>query len=132
MAKLKQYARGEALRFHLRSLETGVLYDDRIPESRPRRRWTSPKQLCTVPRSRHAAFNSLRGGFFDTQQRNMEAGLPPIPPAICAHAFPGAVLVRPRAVHPGQEPSAPLRASGAGDGFLYGYGLFSSSGASSW
>lgn len=29
---LKQYDRGEALRFHLRSLETGVLYDDCIPE----------------------------------------------------------------------------------------------------
>ena len=39
---LKQYDRGEALRFHLRSLETGVLYDDCIPESF-RRRWPSPK-----------------------------------------------------------------------------------------
>ncbi|MFQ9866656.1 MAG: sensor histidine kinase [Bilophila wadsworthia] len=115
---LKQYDRGEALRFHLRTLETGVLYDDCIPEKVIQAAMAIPKSSFTLcPDPDMQLWDSLRGGFFDTQQRNMEAGCPSAR-HLCAHAFPGAVLVRPRAVHPGQEPSAPLRASGAGDGFL--------------
>ena len=80
---LKQYDRGEALRFHLRSLETGVLYDDCIPEKVIQAAMAIPKSSFTLcPDPDMQLWDSLRGGFFDTQQRNMEAGLPPIPPAI--------------------------------------------------
>lgn len=131
---LKQYDRGEALRFHLRSLETGVLYDDCIPEKVIQAAMDIPKSSFTLcPDPDMQLWDSLRGGFFDTQQRNMEAGRRPSRRHLRAHAFPGAVLVRPRAVHPGQEPSAPLRASGAGDGFLLRLrAVFRVPGASSW
>ena len=80
---LKQYDRGDALRFHLRSLETGVLYDDCIPDEVIRAAKGIPKSTFTLcPDPDVPLWDSLRGGFFDTQQKNMEAGLPPIPPAI--------------------------------------------------
>lgn len=83
---LKQYDRGEALRFHLRSLETGVLYDDCIPEKVIQAAMAIPKSSFTLcPDPDMQLWDSLRGGFFDTQQRNMEAGLPPSrPPSSCA------------------------------------------------
>ena len=45
---LKQYDRGEALRFHLRSLETGVLYDDCIPEKVIQAAMAIPKSLSLI------------------------------------------------------------------------------------
>ena len=72
---LKQYDRGEALRFHLRTLETGVLYDDCIPEKVIQAAMAIPKSSFTLcPDPDMQLWDSLRGGFFDTQQRNMEAG----------------------------------------------------------
>ena len=80
---LRQNDRGGALRFHLLSLETGVLYDDGIPEAVVRAAKSIPQSSFTLcPDPDLPLWDSLRGGFFDTQQRNMEAGLPPVPPAI--------------------------------------------------
>ena len=87
---LKQYDRGEALRFHLRSLETGVLYDDCIPEKVIQAAMAIPKSSFTLcPDPDMQLWDSLRGGFFDTQQRNMEAGLPPM----CVKTCPTGAMV---------------------------------------
>lgn len=123
---LKQYDRGEALRFHLRSLETGVLYDDCIPEKVIQAAMAIPKSSFTLcPDPDMQLWDSLRGGFFDTQQRNMEAGLPPIPPAIFvrthspARYWYGRVLYIPDKNHQLHYVLLALET----DSF-YGYGLF--------
>ena len=123
---LKQYDRGEALRFHLRSLETGVLYDDCIPEKVIQAAMDIPKSSFTLcPDPDMQLWDSLRGGFFDTQQRNMEAGLPPIPPAIFvrthspARYWYGRVLYIPDKNHQLHYVLLALET----DSF-YGYGLF--------
>lgn len=80
---LKQNDRGDALRFHLLSLETAVLPDDCIPEKVVQAARNIPKSSFTLcPDPDAPLWDSLRGGFFDTQQKNVEAGLPPVPPAI--------------------------------------------------
>ena len=123
---LKQYDRGEALRFHLRSLETGVLYDDCIPEKVIQAAMAIPKSSFTLcPDPDMQLWDSLRDGFFDTQQRNMEAGLPPIPPAIFvrthspARYWYGRVLYIPDKNHQLHYVLLALET----DSF-YGYGLF--------
>ena len=123
---LKQYDRGEALRFHLRTLETGVLYDDCIPEKVIQAAMAIPKSSFTLcPDPDMQLWDSLRGGFFDTQQRNMEAGLPPIPPAIFvrthspARYWYGRVLYIPDKNHQLHYVLLALET----DSF-YGYGLF--------
>ena len=59
---LKQYDRGEALRFHLRSLETGVLYDDCIPEKVIQAAMAIPKSSFTLcPDPDMQLWDSLRG-----------------------------------------------------------------------
>ena len=123
---LKQYDRGEALRFHLRSLETGVLYDDCIPEKVIQAAMAIPKSSFTLcPDPDMQLWDSLRGGFFDPQQRNMEAGLPPIPPAIFvrthspARYWYGRVLYIPDKNHQLHYVLLALET----DSF-YGYGLF--------
>lgn len=123
---LRQNDRGDALRFHLLSLETGVLYDKGIPEEVVRAAKSIPQSSFTLcPDPDLPLWDSLRGGFFDTQQRNMEAGLPPVPPAIFirtgspARYWYGRVLYIPDKNHQLHYVLLALET----DSF-YGYGLF--------
>ncbi len=80
---LEKYDQGTSLRFHLLSLETGVLHDSCIPDEVVEAAKNIPKTsftLCPDPETQ--LWDSLRGGFFDPQYKNMEAGLPPVPPAV--------------------------------------------------
>ena len=127
MAKTAEAVRSRrGVRFHLRSLETGVLYDDCIPEKVIQAAMAIPKSSFTLcPDPDMQLWDSLRGGFFDTQQRNMEAGLPPIPPAIFvrthspARYWYGRVLYIPDKNHQLHYVLLALET----DSF-YGYGLF--------
>lgn len=83
---LKPYNRDQALRFHLLSLETNVLRDDAIPEDVVRVAKKIPNSSFTLcPEPDILPWDTLSGGFFVTQQKNREAGLPPVPPAIFLH-----------------------------------------------
>lgn len=123
---LEQNNRGTALRFHLRSLESGVVYDDCIPDEVIQAAKNIPKSTFTLcPDPDLPLWESLRGGFFDAQQMNMEAGLPPIPPAIFARTgsparyWYGRVLYIPDKNHQLHYVLLALET----DSF-YGYGLF--------
>ena len=61
---LQQYNRDRALRFHLYSLETGVLYDTQIPDAVIQAGKSIPKSTFTLcPDPDLPLWDSLRGGF---------------------------------------------------------------------
>ncbi|MFR6518139.1 MAG: hypothetical protein ACLUPV_02280 [Bilophila wadsworthia] len=124
---LKQYDRGEALRFHLRSLETGVLYDDCIPEKVIQAAMAIPKSSFTRPRSRHAALGPPARRLLRHPAAEHGGGVPPIPPAIFVRTHSPARYWYGCVLYILDKNHRPLRASGAGDD-LYATGCFSNSG----